>query len=323
MVVLGHFIQLYIERIGGGCLYSVSEALLCLIYFFHMPLFVFVSGLFSKNVAKRRDRAFEDLLIPLLAAQLVWLVFRCVTDGPDWALDHLFIPDFQLWYLASLFCWRLLLPDLLRVRFILPIAVVLCFAVQMVDGSASEFILQRTLGFLFFFLLGYLADAEQVVRYVGRLPAIVAAIPFLIAFAGMVLLFSDGAISYKVAFNILRHFTQIGSMGGYLVDIAAYAVCLIGAILLSACFLRLAMAFKTWKPIVGVGTDTMPIFIIHGWLAYVLCAVVSKVPGLTECLVLPILVLLTAGVTALLSTKFCRKAYGQAISSVTGALMKG
>lgn len=315
LVVFGHFIQVYLETLGGGY-YPVLESVLCVIYFFHMPLFVFVSGLFSKNVVKRRDRAFDDLMVPFFAAQLIWLLVRAVTNGPGWALDHIFDPQFQLWYLTALFIWRVLLPDLLRMRFILPMTAVLFFVGQMIDGVGSTFALQRTIGFLFFFLLGYRADLAKVVRVAGRVPLALAVAAFTVSFAALFAAFSCTSASYKAVFNILRHVNHIGGMSGWLVDTAVYAVAFIGAVVLSLCFLRLAVAFKTWKPIVSVGKDTMPLYILHGWVVYTICGILALVPSFYDLIALLVLLLLTAGVTFVLSADACRNGYDKLMSCI-------
>lgn len=49
LVVLAHFLRVCLGRFGG---YHLLEAATCTIYTFHMPLFVFVSELFSKNVER-------------------------------------------------------------------------------------------------------------------------------------------------------------------------------------------------------------------------------------------------------------------------------
>lgn len=297
-------------------------SLLCVIYFFHMPLFVFVSGLFSKNVTKRRNRAFDDLIVPLIAAQLVWLVVRVFTYGPSWALEHLFTPQFQLWYLMALYIWRMILPDLIRVRCVLTAAAVLFFLVHVVNGIDDVLALRKTMAFLFFFLLGYKADLARVVRLVERVPFVLAVIIFVASFAGLFCFFAGGYVSYEAVFNLLRHGSNIGEKAGYVFGFVAYSVAFVGAVVLSVCFLRLAVAFKSWRPIIDVGSDTMPLFILHGWAVYGICALLGIAPELCEWLMLLLLVLLTVGVTYLLSVKSCRDAYSRIMAIVSGVVTR-
>ena len=187
LVVLGHYFQIGLNSLGG---YHLIEALLCSIYVFHMPLFVFVSGLFSKNVETCRSKALGGILIPLLVLQAVWLVWIALIDGAKSALSVTLFPQFALWYLAALYLWRTLLPDLLHIRHVLAIALALFFVGKMVGGLDNLFGLDRTVGFLVFFLLGYKMDGKRVVQAVGRIPASLAcsALVFL-SHAVMVMLF--------------------------------------------------------------------------------------------------------------------------------------
>ena len=61
LVVFAHYLILYVEQNVA----SLAVQTLCFfIYSFHMPLFVFVSGFFSKDVGKARETAFTRLLLP-------------------------------------------------------------------------------------------------------------------------------------------------------------------------------------------------------------------------------------------------------------------
>lgn len=119
------------------------EALLCLIYFLHMPLFLFISGMLSKNAPKRRNRAFTDLIVPFLVAQVLWLVWLACTVGPGYALSQTLVPQFALWYLVALFAWRLALLDLVRVRLIPPVSIGLFLFGQLFGGIDNTLAIQR------------------------------------------------------------------------------------------------------------------------------------------------------------------------------------
>ena len=73
-------------------------------------------------------------------------------------------PGWTLWYLYCMFIWRLLLPDLVKVRRIL----ILSFIVGIFSGFLTEFgtymAMARTLGFLPYFLAGYFTTPEHVAR---------------------------------------------------------------------------------------------------------------------------------------------------------------
>lgn len=61
LVVLGHALEYF--RLDN----KVGEFLYVFIYLFHMPVFIFISGYFSKNLKKGRSTAVETFLVPLSA----------------------------------------------------------------------------------------------------------------------------------------------------------------------------------------------------------------------------------------------------------------
>ncbi|MGM0174790.1 acyltransferase family protein [Enterococcus sp. DIV0800] len=150
LVVLGHALEYF--RLDN----KVGEFMYVFIYLFHMPVFIFISGYFSKNLAKGRATAVETFLVPYLLLNLI-LSFIMLAIGK---IDEFMIlsPGWTLWYLYCMFIWRLLLPDLVKVRRIL----IISFIIGIFSGFLSEFgtymAMARTLGFLPYFLAGYFMD---------------------------------------------------------------------------------------------------------------------------------------------------------------------
>lgn len=65
LVVLGHALEYF--RLDN----KVGEFIYVFIYLFHMPVFIFISGYFSKNLAKGRSTAVETFLVPYLLLNMV------------------------------------------------------------------------------------------------------------------------------------------------------------------------------------------------------------------------------------------------------------
>ena len=63
LVVLGHYCGSYLESWLMLGIYNF-------IYSFHMPLFIFISGYFSRNIAYQRIKDINNLLIPYFYIQL-------------------------------------------------------------------------------------------------------------------------------------------------------------------------------------------------------------------------------------------------------------
>lgn len=153
LVVLGHFLEI---RINND---PVTRLVFSYIYAFHMPLFVFISGYFSKN-AEDSKKLIINLLLPYLIFNSLWYMLAMLY------IPHTrfrwFYPGMAFWYLLSLFIWRLILPALSKIRYILPISVI----VGILSGCFTEFgffmSASRTISFLPFFLLGFYCTKEHL-----------------------------------------------------------------------------------------------------------------------------------------------------------------
>lgn len=142
-----------------------------------MPVFVIVAGYFSSAgpLGKRELRQLTEavlapyVLIGLLHTLEIRLLeghWKFFTSNPAWGL----------WFLLSLFVWRLLLPYLAELRYPLLTASAAALAVGYLDDFTHTFSAARTVAFLPFFLLGWelrqgLADGVLHARW-SRLAAV-------------------------------------------------------------------------------------------------------------------------------------------------------
>ena len=136
---------------------AMGDKWLSVIYAFHMPLFVFVSGYFSR----RKNSLWETigkLVIIYLVFHLFYLVFDLLT-GQTLSISRILTPSFSLWYILSLIFWRMIIYFAPQ-RVLDKTWLVLCatiglslFAGYVQLGTILSF--QRTFVFLPFFIAGY------------------------------------------------------------------------------------------------------------------------------------------------------------------------
>lgn len=203
------------------------------VFSFHMPLFVFISGYFTRitdtnkywqGVLKFAETyvvfSFIQLLIPTLLGKHIGFS----------ALIH---PRWTLWYLLSLIWWRIMLyyiPSSIRNNHKLLIAasVVLCLAAGWVPLN-SQLSFQRTFAFLPFFTMGYVAGANKL-KIEKQMPVLAAL--FALALAWCVLYFT-GVKPYFLGrenYMSLTHYLPV-------INFAWRAVWLVVATVMSYCFL--------------------------------------------------------------------------------------
>lgn len=166
-VVVGHAI----EVLGAN---DFAWGLYLAIYSFHMPLFAFVSGRFSKGGALTLGEAkgiLTRIVLPLVYFQCIWTLVAWWRTG---GLQVNFVtPRWILWFLLSLALWRLTLPlfSLMRHPFLVSVAVA-CVS-GYAGGIGTIAATSRTLVFLPFFVAGWCLQErggmEQILAIIQRL----------------------------------------------------------------------------------------------------------------------------------------------------------
>lgn len=156
LVVLGHVI-IWLDNVN-----RINHAVMGLIYVFHMPLFILLSGYFTKAPGQQTTGSMWRGVLKIF---ITLAIFHSLSALWVLSLDLDFIqalltfPYGTLWYLFSLICWRIVLyytPKALLDKPALHLGIAL--AVSIVSGLThlgNFMAIQRTLNFYVFFLLGY------------------------------------------------------------------------------------------------------------------------------------------------------------------------
>lgn len=97
LVVFGHAIEPYIDRPEINIIYR-------LIYTFHMPLFVFVTGMSMKNYRNCKNK-FTGVLKMYLICQPLFLLYDYLVNGN---IGSIIKPYWHLWYLNALVLWSVM-----------------------------------------------------------------------------------------------------------------------------------------------------------------------------------------------------------------------
>lgn len=222
---------------------------------FHMPLFIFISGYFSKNLEKARGKAGEILIMYLLV-QAAFFLYKCLFLGKALPSFLGFLtPEFSMWYLFALFFYRFFLPELVKIKHILPILFVVSILVMDVfEGAGKDF--ARTFANAFYFVLGYYATEEHIHKIRSHskwLYAAILAIGTGIVYALMHFeIFKPHLL--KIIFLRMASFERIGyGNWGYLI----FALVIVFAIIMSIAMIGIAPAKKLPVSIFGKNTCTI------------------------------------------------------------------
>ena len=125
------------------------------IYFFHMPVFMIISGRFSQGRVDRKEteKAICQLLLPYGTLQLFMLILNSCL-GSTVSAKSIFSPQFGLWYFLTLFIYIIITPYLKKWRFLFPAAFLCAIGVFFLSDPLSYGI-QRMVSFYPFFFFGY------------------------------------------------------------------------------------------------------------------------------------------------------------------------
>ncbi|MBB2482389.1 acyltransferase family protein [Bacillus sp. APMAM] len=159
LVVFGHVISPL--KSNDNILFTLYSV----IFLFHMPAFILISGYFSKGFHKKGHlwKSVKKILVPYVIFQVIYSIFY-YWNGHDSSLNiDLLHPHWTLWFLLSLFCWNLLLYVFAKLRWVgLGISVVIGIGIGYWDHVGSFLSLSRTFVFFPYFLLGFLLERKHL-----------------------------------------------------------------------------------------------------------------------------------------------------------------
>ncbi|MGA5413866.1 acyltransferase family protein [Streptomyces pseudogriseolus] len=155
------------------------------VYTFHMPAFILVSGYFSRGFDLRPQhvqRLVTGVVVPYVVFETAYSLFqRYGNDEPEHGIT-LLDPTYHLWFLCALFVWRITTPLWKAVRHPLAVSLVLAALGSVSPQIGDDLELQRVLQFLPFFVLGLTLRPEHF-RMVKRRSVRVASVPVFAAAA--------------------------------------------------------------------------------------------------------------------------------------------
>ncbi|MFE6287216.1 acyltransferase family protein [Streptomyces sp. NPDC057877] len=255
LVAMGHAW----EPLRGGS--RTVTALYMLVYAFHMPAFIIISGYFSRGfdaAPGRVKRLLTGVAVPYVVFEVAYTLFTRWADGePDRPIS-LLDPLYLTWFLAALFIWRLTTPIWKVVRWPLPIALAIAMLATLSPEIGKDLDLQRALQFLPYFVLGLLLKPEHF-QLVRRRAARIAAVPVFLG-AAVTAYWAVPRMNYAWFF----HRSSAAELAapawtGPLMTLALFGCCLV----LVACFLALVPRRRMWFTALGAGT--LYGYLLHGF----------------------------------------------------------
>ncbi|MGW0609428.1 acyltransferase family protein [Streptomyces sp. NPDC002788] len=238
-------------------------ALYMLVYAFHMPAFIIISGYFSRTFdgsPGRLKRLVTGVVVPYVVFETAYTLFtRWTSQHPDRPVS-LLDPLYLTWFLAALFVWRLTTPVWRQVRWPLPVALVIAMLATLSPSIGHDLDLQRTLQFLPYFVSGLLLRPEHF-RLVRRRKARILAVPVAVGALG-VAYWAVPRMNYAWFFHAdSARDLAAPPWYGPLMTLAAFGC----SVVLVACFLAWVPGRRMWFTVLGAGT--LCGYLLHGFVA--------------------------------------------------------
>ncbi|RTQ92535.1 acyltransferase [Lysinibacillus telephonicus] len=252
LVVVGHMLSKFLHND------HLIDSIYLFIYMFHMPAFILISGYFSKKVYEPGyiSKLVRKLILPYALLQVGYSLYYYFIFDDTISLSF-FIPRWALWFLISLILWNILLYFFGKIKYGLPLAIIISLLIGY-DAYVGEFLsISRTFFFFPFFLMGYYLQKNHFEKLKTRtntiIGALLAVLLFVVIYFFVPIDFSQwllGKRSYdEMTFSLLQ-FAWANRFVAY-IGMAA------------ATYMFLALVPRREVFFTSIGKNTMSIYLLH------------------------------------------------------------
>lgn len=294
-VVLGHFADYHADESDA------MKSLFLFIYSFHMPLFIFVSGLFSKRMIneKRWDKILGYLVLYFFTKIMVFIYNALFKQEFEF---RLFDETGLAWFMFALFAFGLITVGASRYqpKYVFTFSFLLSLIAGYDSSIGSELVLSRLIVFYPFYYAGYCLDPKKLEEFSrGKVKKAVS--------AAVIVILAVIAFTVKGAYHVRPMFTgqhAYDSLGGgedfgFLIRLACYAVSTVAcAAIIVLTPDRIGKGFIARR-----GQYTLPVYVFHYIITKFLYNVLDMRAYLGDGSLLLLIVPMALATTLLLSNK--------------------
>ncbi len=257
-VVLGHLCE--------TVYFYGSEFLYLWIYSFHMPLFACISGFCFSYGKGEKYKVLKNLIYPYLIFQTLWALFNINVMNDQSSLQYT-TPVWVMWYLMSMSAWyfaaHLLEVNGACAKIIFPVSILIALIVGY-DITIGYFLsLSRTIVLFPFFYLGICIRKNIAILGKIRVNIKYRILSVCVLLACTVLIF---VLRFDISSSWLYHsydYIRSGSNVWY-----RSSILLVAAVIILSLFC--IVPDKNYGFLTRLGQNTMPIFLLHGFVIKIL-----------------------------------------------------
>lgn len=259
LVVLGHLLEITAP-------FPQKEILYRAIYSFHMPAFLFLSGIFARF---DRERLLLGLCLPYLLLQPLYILLSRALEDPG-APMQFSRPYWILWYLLALMVYTALIPAYdvpsRRGRLLMVTAAVALALLAGFDPNIGyQWSASRILVFQPWFLLGFYSRREEGLqeRWKGLSPvpkALLSALA-LLCWAGLQLWLFQCRVSSQMLYG-----AQGYAALNFTWQVRAMSMCCAACALFLLFFAAAEHLCFRIPVLTAIGRNSLPVYLFHGFL---------------------------------------------------------
>lgn len=295
LVVFGHLIEPIINQS------EVIKTIYKSIYSFHMPVFIILAGVFAKSDVSENTtfKNLKTLIIPFLVFTFLYETYNIIVDGTISNYTLNWQPYWILWFLFSMFIWKVTLPIIMQFKFPLLLSIIASLSAGYASDVGYFLGISRTLYFFPFFILGYKLGPSLLSNiFLLKIPRV-----FYIA----VLLMN---IAVFWVFNDLPHLWLYGSFSYERIGNVEWYAFVIRSILYFISVISsvaILMLMPDRKSILSIrGQNSLFVYVWHGFFVKIgmYFGVMQALNNISNALALIALFTISILITALLSSGF-------------------
>lgn len=255
LVVFGHLLQPYTSEDKN------LSALYLVIYSFHMPTFLFISGYFAKNLDKPYylENIAKKLLLPYFLFFAFYSVYYFLTGKSDSLQLDPFNPVFALWFLLTLFFFHVVLVIVRRYNPWIVLTISIVFSVFAgYSANIDEYMsISRTIVFFPIFYLGHLFTKNQSMVLRSKKWVPISILVFILYFVGYYL--------HPINSDWLLGSTPYTSLEQNAEDVySPLKRLLLYVVILVSMFAFLNLTSQKLRFYTYIGSRTMYVYLLHG-----------------------------------------------------------
>ncbi len=264
LVVWGHIFSAYAKTCA-----DVRTADL-IIHSFHIPLFIFISGLFSKSTVDSKSFKYNKIigffLLYYFMKLLISITRLCLHKPANF---FFFSENSTPWFIFAVAVMYLLTRlvrnyNHLKVLFL---SIVLSLLAGFFSEINDTMVSSRIVVFFPFFFLGYMLDRNKILKFVNRPLIRIFSAVTVISFCVISALLCDKVYGIRTLFVGCNSYSELGSelyFFGPLLRLAVYCISALMSVAVLSLIPNARIPLFTY-----CGTKTLQIFALHRPLVYI------------------------------------------------------